>query len=324
MKILIGYCPPCKSYQIISYDFKEYLDKHNIPNWFIYRSTLAYPIMPVDYMIIFDSYIAQALIQWLFKRYLAQKIVLWGDFEGTPNLDILSKGFMNQNITIFTSKYQEECFKSIGIYGKAIIPRAINPQRLKPTSNRLVNKKYFLWIAGVDTRQKPESRKGEQGLIKIWKKYVEKHPDEYLVAVTDYPLELHLKNVIRFNFGDLNDNDIATLYKYAKAYLYTSHCEGFGMPPLEAMYMKCPLIYLDTPAVNEFAVGLKVNTDFVRKIPSIHGGYYNYYKFNVDEYVNRMEMIENSYIWDIVSEAYKKSLNYTTDKIFDRLMEVLK
>jgi glycosyltransferase involved in cell wall biosynthesis len=48
-----------------------------------------------------------------------------------------------------------------------------------------------------------------------------------------------------------SDNDLATWYKHASALLYPSHYEGFGMPPLEAMLMGCPIICSNTSSLPE-------------------------------------------------------------------------
>ncbi|MCS7365514.1 MAG: glycosyltransferase [archaeon GB-1867-035] len=323
MEVLIGYCRPCKSYSILANDLKRMFDKNKINSWFVFRETIGYPVRSIDYLIIFDSCIEVALLPWLLKRLLAKKVVFWGDFEGTPYLSTVTKAFLNMNIVISASKFFKRCLNEIGVKVDYIIPRWINPERLQPYNEPLIYKPYFLWVAGVDTRQKPESRKGEKQLIKIWNKFMEKYDDIYLVAVSDFPFENYCKNIIRFNFGELDDHKLATLYRFALAYLHTSHCEGFGMPPLEAMYLKCPLVYLDTPAVNEFAVGLKVEVEPSIQVYSIHGGLYQYYKFDVDEYVKAMEETFKSNINDLIEKARRKSEEYIIDKVYRKLLEVL-
>lgn len=42
--------------------------------------------------------------------------------------------------------------------------------------------------------------------------------------------------------GRLSDEEIAALYKNATALLFPSLYEGFGIPPLEAMYLGCPVL----------------------------------------------------------------------------------
>lgn len=47
------------------------------------------------------------------------------------------------------------------------------------------------------------------------------------------------------------DEVLAGLYRHATAFVYPSLSEGFGIPLLEAMMAKCPVIASDTPALRE-------------------------------------------------------------------------
>ena len=51
--------------------------------------------------------------------------------------------------------------------------------------------------------------------------------------------------------GRLNDANVAGLLEQASALLFPSLYEGFGIPPLEAMVLGCPVIASDIPAVRE-------------------------------------------------------------------------
>ena len=48
-----------------------------------------------------------------------------------------------------------------------------------------------------------------------------------------------------------NDQDLAFLYQQATAFIYPSLCEGFGLPPLEAMAMSCPVVSSNTSSMPE-------------------------------------------------------------------------
>ncbi|MFT4629230.1 MAG: glycosyltransferase involved in cell wall biosynthesis [Cryomorphaceae bacterium] len=50
---------------------------------------------------------------------------------------------------------------------------------------------------------------------------------------------------------DGDDKMLGSLYHQAKAFLYPSIYEGFGMPPLEAMASSCPVISSDTSSMPE-------------------------------------------------------------------------
>ena len=64
---------------------------------------------------------------------------------------------------------------------------------------------------------------------------------EYYKKVTDYVVKMNLSNQIYFLSG-LNMQEIATLYRNAKLFVYPSIFEGFGIPIIEALYSKTPVI----------------------------------------------------------------------------------
>ena len=56
-------------------------------------------------------------------------------------------------------------------------------------------------------------------------------------------LRIKIKNIDRFIFkGYVSDKDMKLLYHYAYLYIYPTLYEGFGYPPLEAMYEGVPVI----------------------------------------------------------------------------------
>jgi len=50
---------------------------------------------------------------------------------------------------------------------------------------------------------------------------------------------------------DPSDNDIARLFSAAKAFVFPSFAEGFGLPPLEAMAADVPVVCSDIPVFRE-------------------------------------------------------------------------
>ena len=57
--------------------------------------------------------------------------------------------------------------------------------------------------------------------------------------------------VLLFNY--VSDQQLCDLYNQARAFVYPSHYEGFGIPLLEAMVCGCPLIASDIPSTREVA-----------------------------------------------------------------------
>lgn len=57
------------------------------------------------------------------------------------------------------------------------------------------------------------------------------------------------KNKVLHIFG--NDDVLTTVYKQASAFVYPSLYEGFGIPPLEAMALDCPVVCSNTSSMPE-------------------------------------------------------------------------
>lgn len=55
---------------------------------------------------------------------------------------------------------------------------------------------------------------------------------------------------IRF-LGRVTDAQLAALYKRADAFVFPSSHEGFGLPPLEALSLGCPVVASDIPSLRE-------------------------------------------------------------------------
>lgn len=51
--------------------------------------------------------------------------------------------------------------------------------------------------------------------------------------------------------GRVTDAELTALYRRAAAFIFPSRYEGFGIPPLEAMYNGCPVFASDIPSVRE-------------------------------------------------------------------------
>ncbi len=81
--------------------------------------------------------------------------------------------------------------------------------------------------------------------------------DKIFEAVNVTP---HIKNRIIFT-GYVPDEDLAALYSGALAFVYLSLCEGFGLPPLEAMQCGTPVICSNRTSLPEVIekAGILVN-----------------------------------------------------------------
>ena len=73
------------------------------------------------------------------------------------------------------------------------------------------------------------------------------HPTEDLAALSR-TLNIADRVVIR---AYVSDNELAGLYRSARAFAFLSEYEGFGLTPLEALSCGIPIVVLDTPVARE-------------------------------------------------------------------------
>jgi glycosyltransferase involved in cell wall biosynthesis len=103
--------------------------------------------------------------------------------------------------------------------------------------------------------------------------------------------------------------------KKSKYILQLSGVEGFGLPPFEGMSVGIPVIYLDAPAINEFAVGFKIPVSHYVERPLPLFGFNStvrYAKPDMREAVEiikyAMELDRESYL-DLSAKAMEKADN---------------
>jgi len=121
------------------------------------------------------------------------------------------------------------------------------------TYDRIVDKPYLLFV-GNRRRHKNLSL-----LVKAFATIKEKIP-HYLVIAGNKDREKDEVDILVENLNiqerviqliKLSDEDIVSLYRFADLFVFPSLLEGFGLPPLEAVSLGCPVILSDIPILRE-------------------------------------------------------------------------
>lgn len=114
---------------------------------------------------------------------------------------------------------------------------------------------YFLYVGGYD------KRKGIESLLKVFITLYEQQNFQSKLLLVGNPrhyskeLKWLIDEGLRTNavaeLGFVPDSVLANLYANAKALIYPSKFEGFGLPPLEAMASGCPVVTTKCTAIPE-------------------------------------------------------------------------
>jgi glycosyltransferase involved in cell wall biosynthesis len=123
-----------------------------------------------------------------------------------------------------------------------------------------------------------------------------------------------LKNIstrIKNNIIQLAGSDdlLASLYKHAFCFVYPSLYEGFGIPPLEAMSMGCPVIASNTSSIPEVVGDAAILFNPHSK----------------DELVNAIELLYNeSKRNDLVKRGFEQEKKFSWDKMANETLSIYK
>lgn len=102
--------------------------------------------------------------------------------------------------------------------------------------------------------------------------------------------------------GYVNDEELVALYKYASCFVYPSIYEGFGIPPLEAMYMRTPVIVSNIEVIREICKNNGIYIDPLNKFDLKNKIEVLFYK----NFISKNEYDISMYMW---KNSVRKILN---------------
>lgn len=164
-----------------------------------------------------------------------------------------------------------------------------------------------------------EPRKNHVSLFRAYGQLKEKHKDlPRLVVVgnVDFGSKDIMEHAARLGIMDdvvfitsANDAQLADLYRAASCFVFPSHAEGFGIPPLEAMSCGVPVVCSNTTAMKEFSDGatLQISPNDVDEIADA-----------ILEIISDKEKAQ-----DLVIRGVARSHNYTWDAAADVLCRAI-
>jgi glycosyltransferase involved in cell wall biosynthesis len=107
--------------------------------------------------------------------------------------------------------------------------------------------RYILSVASLDPR------KNLARLVDAYKTSgIDKEINLVIAGRTDPIFNMDLtREITAHSIGYVTDDELSFFYENATLFVYPSLYEGFGIPPLEAMSLGCPVILSDIPVFRE-------------------------------------------------------------------------
>lgn len=128
-----------------------------------------------------------------------------------------------------------------------------------PPGPRPLDEPYFVMLGTI------EPRKNHWLILQIWRQLIERHgmavPRLVVIGQRGWECENVIDllersdtlNGIVFEKSGCSDAEIATYLQYARALLFPSFAEGYGLPVVEALNLSVPVISSNLPVFREFA-----------------------------------------------------------------------
>ena len=180
---------------------------------------------------------------WFKIKYWFYKQVIRNAVKNSKKIIAVSK---------FTAKDIKEHFKLDDTEAKKIevVYEGVSTDSSSQAEPFNLPQNYFLYIGNA------YPHKNLEFLIEVFKEFWQKHPEYYLILVgqKNYFYERLAKDINCPNIiftGYMSDDKLDSYYKNAKAYIFPSLYEGFGLPPLEAMSYGLPVLSSDASSLPE-------------------------------------------------------------------------
>ncbi|MEN4017615.1 MAG: glycosyltransferase family 4 protein [Methanobacterium sp.] len=234
------------------------------------------------------------------KFYFIQHYEVWGGPKEEVN-KTYKLGLHN----IVISSWLKEKLEDIGANIEALILNGFDFNEFYPEK-----KDKNTDTIRILTPYRTDKWKGVNDALKAFE-LVKKDKNVQLIMFGHEPSENELPNYVEFHLLPVGDK-LRKLYNSCDIFLFPSHCEGFGLPPFEAMACKLPVVTTDVGAIKDCTIPGK--TTLVSKPGDIDSLAQNLIKL-IDNPDLRIKIAESGY------EHIKK---FDFDKSTDKLENLFK
>lgn len=189
------------------------------------------------------------------KKYMLWyfKVMYWKASLGNKKIITVSEFSKKRICEILNVKPENIAVIYNGISDK------FNDKKVSEATKKIIKKKYNLPDTYVLCLSTLEPRKNLKILLRTYLNlYKQGYVEEIVLAgrkgwkMEDFLKEFEPDFLLHVHFtGFIEDDDLPDVYKMAKIFVFPSMYEGFGIPPLEAIFCGTPVISSDAASMPE-------------------------------------------------------------------------
>jgi len=236
-----------------------------------------------------------------FSRYLLATFLRYSILNADQI--ITNSNFTRKQLFNFLGTQRKNIKTTVVHLGVDPVFKLINPRKAKVfvKKNYQIKSDYFLFPGNIT------KRKNLKLIVFLAKRLLSEGHNTNIVLTGTKPKSLPdlPKNILFLNY--VPQNHLNYLYNACLALIYTSLCEGFALPIIEASRTKTPVICSPIPCIQEVA------KDSVL------------YAKNKNEWFENIQIvIQNKYPKKLLSKAYRNSLAYTWERTARKTLKIYK
>lgn len=233
--------------------------------------------------------------KYFFKNIYQSEIIITGSFY-TKNEILQRLDFEDDKVKVIYHGINHDIF------------RVYNDLKL----DIKLPKKFILSVGSI------EPRKNLLGLLKAYNFLNDDIKSEYKLVLVGFKgwenreiMDIVNKNKENIYYlGFVSDEELAKVYNLASLFVFASFYEGFGLPPLEAMACKTPVVCSNLTSMPEICLDAAIYCD----------------AYDVSDIARKIELVlkDDDLKKQLIEKGFKRAAEFTWKKSADEHLKVFK
>ena len=295
---------------------------------------LVYPVSPV-------WSISHFLHYYNAKKQLQGRVLFYTTCDGVPKRYQFADWCFREVQLVANSNFTRKCLERCGFKVIDVVHHGVLTEELKLAQykvneyKRIIQKRFGDRIVfGVVSDDNP--RKGIDKLLNALRILQQKRDDYVVLLVSKKNVVAKLKDVknvyLTAEFGSRQHFEILGFMGACHFTIFPSLCEGFGLPVLESMSMKTPVIHAWFEPLTEFSIkdgNITIDIIGEYEYDSQEGIFYIMHEYDEVELANAIDSAIDivkkykSQYEDMQIKVYEQAMKFKSEDLYSKLLDMI-